>query len=453
MLRTLSVLSLSAALVPAQVSMTHLGTVDLSALTAIGTNPSAVAWNGTDLFVAGFNNQGVVGNVAIVRIANALTSPSAGAPFGVVAAPGSRGYSGLDVAGGQLLASYDNGAQAPEGITAWDLNGSPLWSKTGRGSSGVAFDPGFVGVDFGAAWATIGSGRRLLQDQSTGADVYTTVNGMIVNPSPSPGTTWRDIGFDDLTGDVWLRMGNKVIAGTRIGGNQLTNQRVVVDAPLATTLVVQNLAFVRQAVDSVVFWNDRSSNTTTQAFATAVRCNRTLDGLDLPITWGGFTAPNGIAAYDFSYDEPSRTLAICDFYNKAVYVFRVWVYLDYGGACAGQGGVSPVLELNGDGGPNTLATFTLRDTAPLSIGCFIIGDSQVFVPLPPYNCPLVVFPLLSIEGIFVTGPGLPGSGVGTLPIVVPPGVSGTVRTLQGVVFENGDLNQLVTSNGLAVIVP
>ena len=50
----------------AQVNLVHMGGVALTSTSDplnaeyIGNKPSAVAWNGTDLYVAGFNNSGNV---------------------------------------------------------------------------------------------------------------------------------------------------------------------------------------------------------------------------------------------------------------------------------------------------------------------------------------------------------------------------------------------------------
>lgn len=72
----------------AQVSLAHIGTIDVSITSNaansefIGSHPSAVAWDGTDLWLAGFNNSGSMGDVAIIKIANAFAAPSYGVPFG-----------------------------------------------------------------------------------------------------------------------------------------------------------------------------------------------------------------------------------------------------------------------------------------------------------------------------------------------------------------------------------
>lgn len=457
-LAVLSLLSF-AATTSAQVAMNLLATVDVSSTANgtnpeyIGNNPIAVAWNGTDLFLAGFNSSGAAGNAAICKISNALTTPTPNAAFGIVTGtPNVRGYIGLDVLGSTLVASYDPGAVSPVGITAWDLNGVSLWAKSGRGGSGVAFDPGFFGLDSGVGWTTFGAGRRFLQNAATGVDIYDATNGMIFNPTPSPGTNWRDMEFDAQTGDIWLRSNNHVVAATRVAGNTLVNQRIVVTpATAANTVVSQNLAFIRQPAGEIVFWNDRAVTQAGQSFAGVVLCNRASDGAPVSVAWGTTLPATGNAAYDFSYDEASKTLAICDFWNRAVYIYQVTVFAPYGAGCAGQGNFTPLLEGSGSAVGNGVLTYTLSQTAPLSVGLFAFGDTQASAPLPfPYFCNVLVAPLILVGGVFVTPPGPSGSGVGSISIPVPVGVSGYNLTAQGFVLENADLAQTVASNGVFI---
>ena len=440
-----------------QVSLTHLGTVDVASTSNagnpeyIGSNPSAVAWNGSDLWVGGFNSSGGTGDAAIVKVNNALTNPSYGARFGVQATTvNQRGYSGLDVSGGLLAAAYDNGSAVPDGLTGWDLAGNQLWGKAARGSSGVGIDPGFGGVDAGVGWTTFSSGRRSLQDSVTGADIYTPSNGMIINAGS--GTLWRDMDFDPLIGDVYMRKSNEVIKCQRIGGNSAFNCQVLSSSQFAPFVNIQNLAYVRQGVDEIIFWNDRDSTLGGQQFDLVVQA-MSPQGQGLTVDWGGFTAPGGAGAYDFSYDEVSRTLAICDFSNRSVYIFAVSVFQSYGTGCAGLGGVTPQLEGRGDTRPGGAIEFNASGLAPLSVGLFALGSQPTTVPLPfPGQCPLHVDPVLGVFGIFVTGPGAFGSGSGALTVPVPAVATGASLTAQCAVLENGAPDAVVTSNGVQVIV-
>ena len=121
----------------------------------IGNNPSAVAWNGRQLFIAGFNSSGGSADTAIIEITNALSTgvnvAAFGTPFGALATPNLRGYSGLDIEGTVLAAAYDDGGSDPNGIQAFDASaGTQNWARSARGGSGVAFDPGFGGADAGS---------------------------------------------------------------------------------------------------------------------------------------------------------------------------------------------------------------------------------------------------------------------------------------------------------------
>ena len=318
----------------AQVQLSLAGTVDLSSTSNsanaeyIGNNPSAIAWNGTDLYAAGFNQSGGTANTGITLVSGALSGGTPSAAFGVLSTANLRGYSGLDVSAAGVAAAWDNGSSQPEGIQLFDTAGNLVWQKSARGGSGVGFDPGFAGVDAGTGWTTFGSGRRALQDNTTGADIYTTSNGMIIN-APVVGTFWRDMDYD-AQGNIYLRRGNDVVAHDRTGGNSLTNTRYIVDNGTNGNFVaVQNVA----VAGDVVFWNDRSSTAGGQPFASAIKCND-LTGAPLTIDFGGFTAADGNGAYDFSYDEASATLAICDFNSRLVHIFDVAV-LPANALCSG----------------------------------------------------------------------------------------------------------------------
>lgn len=458
MLRNLTpILAFSCAL-GAQVTLTHLGTVDVAVTSGatnpeyIGSNPSAVAWNGTDVWVAGYNNAAGNNDTAIIEVADALTTPTFGVPFGVVAAtPNGRGYSGLDFQVNAIAAAHDFGSTTPDGIALYDANtGAQVWTRSARGGSGVGFDPGFFGTaGIGTGWTTFGSGRRALQDTVTGVDLYTTANGMIINAGS--GTFWRDMDYDVFNGDIYLRKSNKVIKCERTGPNSLINNQVLVDATTADFVNQQNLEFVRQDTDEVIFWNDRSSGGGGQFFDQVVKCSRS-DGTALDLDFGGFTAPTGAGAYDFSYDAASGTLAISDFSNRAVYVFAVSIFVPYGAGCQGQGNITPVLSATGDTRPNGAITYTASNTAPSSVGGFVFGFAQAATPLSlPPGCLQRVTPILFSAGLFFTGSGGPGSGSGSFTLNLNPGLTGISLTCQAVVLENGSLSSVITTNGVETV--
>jgi hypothetical protein len=321
----------------AQIKLTEIATVDLDSTANpanpeyIGSNPSAVAWDGADLFAAGFNGGGAT-STAIVKVQDALGTQTFGPAFGVqIGTPASRGYSGLDVGNPGLAASYDDGATDPKGITMWQApgltGGTELWARSARGGSGVGLDPGNDGdgspTGSGAGWTSFGSGRRSLQDFVTGADIYDSTNGMIINGAGT-GTFWRDMEFDDDTGDIWLREGNNVIQGERSGDNSLSATILVVDEPEADFVNGQNIAYLsRGASADFVIYNDRTSTGLGQDFFKVVKVIDTSGDYQACVDWGGFSPATGSGYYDFSWDEATQTLAILDFTNRKAHIFSV----------------------------------------------------------------------------------------------------------------------------------
>ena len=137
---------------------------------------------------------------------------------------------------------------------------------------------------------------------------------MPLNPTGTSNIYWRDMDFEPSRGDIWLRRANKLIAAERTSGNTLINARVVVDATQGDLINLQHVEYVRHPMGDLVFWNDRSAGTAGQQFSYSVRCTRPSDGADMVVDWGPFlaTVATGSGAYDFSYDEATRTLAISE---------------------------------------------------------------------------------------------------------------------------------------------
>lgn len=315
-----------AASASAQIQMTEVQRIDLFALnndqssTFIGTNVSAIAWNGTDLFAAGFNGAAASGT-GVARYS--------GGAFSVMqfisGTPGARGFSGLDIQGDRLAAAYDDGATDAQGLQVFDLNtDSVLWSKSIRGGSGVGFDPGFGGADAGVAWTTFGSGRRALQDAATGADIYTTANGMIITPD-FEGSFWRDMDFA-ANGNMVARRSNDVVFLNRTGGNSGSASLLVENNENGPFINGQNVAYVdNSAYGDFVIWNDRTSAGLGQSAMDVLKVTA-LDGTELTLSLdliGGGSLADGNGYYDFSWDAASGTLAVLDFNNRMVHIFAV----------------------------------------------------------------------------------------------------------------------------------
>ncbi|MEM1329753.1 MAG: PEP-CTERM sorting domain-containing protein [Planctomycetota bacterium] len=309
----------------AQITLTEIATLDLgpefnSVTAENGDNASAIAWDGSSIFAGGYAFG--TGQSAIVRYDNVLSGGAFGTRFGQLATPGNRGISGMDISNGTLAVAYDDGAGDPNGLRAFDTAGNQLWAKNIRGGSGTGFDPGFSGADSGVAWTTFGSGRRALQDSATGADIYTTGNGMII--TPGGGTFWRDMDFRDTDGDMVARRSNDVIYFDRSGGNSGSTTLLVDNGENGAFVNQQNVSFVfDSALGDFVIYNDRAGSGTGQAIGDvlkAVRTDGTAEALQLINSSLNLT---GSGSYDFSYDAQSGTLAILDFAGRRVSIFQV----------------------------------------------------------------------------------------------------------------------------------
>jgi len=324
----LTVAGIATAASAGQINMRQIGQVELTAAmfsadSATGQTGSAVAWDGSNLFVAGFQNGASnTGTTGIIRIDDVFGAQSIGAQFGVETTPGSQGYSGLDISGGVLAAAFDNGGASPNGIAAYDSAGNQLWGKNARGGSGVGFDPGFSGVDAGVAWTTFGSGRRALQDTATGADIYTTSDGMIITPD-FQGSFWRDMDFAS-NGDMVARRSNDVVLLNRTGGNSGNASLLVENNENGPVVNGQNVAYVESTeFGNFVIYNDRPTGSLGQSADDVLKVV-SLDGTQMTLNlFGGAPLDLGNGYYDFSYDPTTQTLAVLDFNNRLIKIYDV----------------------------------------------------------------------------------------------------------------------------------
>ncbi len=296
----------------------------------LGTNPSAITTDGQSLWIGGFNGGTSVASVAgITKISNPWSASPSATQLTSLSTPGSRGYSGLayDPVNGVVFAAYDDGAADPNGITGWSAStNANLWAKNARGGSGVAYDTGFGGVDKGAAWTTFGSGRRALQNSTTGVDIYTTSDGMIINAGS--GSFWRDMYFAP-DGDVWARRSNGVIKTDRTGGNSGVVSTIVAPVASADFVNGHNIAYLAGVTGGdLVIYNDRPSTALGQLFATAIKVLNA-DGSVATTQFfdgngGALPAGFGLGSgyFDFAWDQASGSLLVLDLANRSVYRFR-----------------------------------------------------------------------------------------------------------------------------------
>ena len=332
------VAGLAAASQAAVINLSLIKTIDTSSTSNaansnfVGSNVSGIAWNGTDLWVGGYNASGATANTAMAKYDG--TTNTWGASFGAISTANSRGITGLALKGNNLAAAWDNGANNVNSVRSFNATtGAQSWATGGgtpdasrRGMGGVAFDPGFngAGTNIGVSYLAPGSGRRHLMDANTGNYINGQNAGAIINFAPA-GTTWRGHAFDPATGDLYTRESNRVGKAVRNGDNSFVGAASTVIVANTTQSAVdnQNIAFVNSgAYGSFLIFNDRSSAATGQAASGVIKASD-LSGVLHTLNFGAFSFLNGNGAYSFAFDAGSQTLAISDFANRSVYIFAV----------------------------------------------------------------------------------------------------------------------------------
>ena len=121
-----------------------------------------------------------------------------------------------------------------------------------------------------------------------------------------------------------MRTGDNSFAGS--------SSSILVPLTVATGVDNQNLAFCNStAFGKFLIFNDKQTSGNGQVFLnttttpSVVKAATATDGTTLTLDLGSFNAPNSAASYDFSFDVPTQTLAITDFGNRRLFVFRVGV--------------------------------------------------------------------------------------------------------------------------------
>lgn len=335
------VAGLAASTHAAVVSMTLISTIDTSSTSIntnanfVGSNVSSVAWNGTDLFVAGYNASGTVANTGMAKLSNALGASSWSSTFGALSTSSSRGFTGIAVKGNTIAAGWDGGVASVNSVRAFDaVSLTQTWATGGgtpdssrRATGGANFDPGFngAGTNIGVSYITAGSGRRHLMNTATGNYINGQNAGGIMTFQPGATTNWRGHAFDTATGDLYTRESNRVGKAVRSGDNTFVGSasNSIYQSITATAVDNQNIAFASTSMfGNLLFFNDRSTAAIGQSFSSVIKVMGT-DGTLHTLDLGTFSAANGNGAYSFSFDAASQTLAVSDFANRAVYIFAV----------------------------------------------------------------------------------------------------------------------------------
>jgi hypothetical protein len=339
-----------ASMAQAQINFVEIGRVDLRARfdstnpLGLGTNINGVAWNGTDLYAAGFKNGSAGTNTGITRVSNALTSPTF-SNFGSIATPASRGYSGLDINRTTLISSWDSNVNNNDSFRAFNLdatntqrwnNGTALGISF-QGKAGPAFNPGIGGaggLGSGPSWVIQGSGfERVLNETTGGANAFPSgFNNANINIVGGATTAFRDMDYDPATGDIYMRVFNDVSKGVRTLANQYNGGTglTIIANNTDNNQTGTNIQFLNTPdYGNLLLWNDRGSTANGQSFFAVNKVTNTSGGVQ-SVNW---LAPNGSspfvpfgtgnAAYDYSYDRATNTLAVSDFSANFVYIFAV----------------------------------------------------------------------------------------------------------------------------------
>lgn len=367
----------------------------------IGSNPIAVGWNGSKLYVAGNNGGASTVNTSIIEITNAATvmsnlaanggfvTPTYSSPFGTFSTTTQNGYRGLSMKGNLLAAAWDPGSNNVNGIQMFDAStNTRTWNLTAtgtnasnvgttRGMAGPDFDPGYLGNSgsgSGLGWFTQGVGRRLLNDSTSGTTMYSaTANvptgaaqGGIINTNPTS-TTWRDMAFDPATGDFYTRNQVGVARANRTGANSFVgptsnvagqSDYIYINSGSATSNNVGiNIGFMNAVVSSnfnafsntysgdLLVFNDRASTAAGQSWTNVIKFTTTSGSAITPNYTFLSNPATSTAAYDFEWDSTTQTLAVLDYSNRNVSIFSTavpepstWAMLVGGAlACGGAG--------------------------------------------------------------------------------------------------------------------
>ncbi|MFN7020759.1 MAG: hypothetical protein ACK4WH_05455 [Phycisphaerales bacterium] len=294
----------------------------------IGRNLSAVAWDGSDLYVGGqsFDSSGS----ALAKVTPQIGTTSGlfqlSGNFGFIASSATRGIQDISVSGNTVAAAFDGGGNTTTAFRTFTTGGAAIGNGTfGARGNGVHFDPN----DGLLTGLSLGSGRVLKfnSDMTTyndGVKNWDTTTGPIVFLNSS---VHRDLTMDSA-GNLFYRVQNAVHRATR-NGDGLGYSSVTVLKPSGVDNVNgQNLDYVSvSGFGDFVIYSDRLVGNNGQAFGSVVKALDPATGNPVSLTFDfidafGDALP-GNGYYDFSFHAASQTLAVSDFANNTVYIFRV----------------------------------------------------------------------------------------------------------------------------------
>ncbi len=308
-----------------------LDTQDPASASFIGSNPSAVGWDGTNMYVAGWNNgRGNGVDHGLVGIANAASSDVLGAAFGQIATPNFRGYNSVDVQNGRVLTGYDGGSPNPQGLAIYNGATGALEDSRNERVAFANFDPSNGGD---AAWSVFGSGRLRVVDQTNlaGPTTWDGTNGPVI----FAGSTIQRGQDTDDSGNITLNDANGNLTYFPRTGANSTGSSVTLVSSLATGNGNNN-AILNTGFGDFVMYNDRGGNTYGSSIAAVDTAGNaislTINGVDL-------STATSTGWWDFDYDSATGTLAAVEFSTRQAFVFQV-VPAPASAALLGLGGLA-----------------------------------------------------------------------------------------------------------------
>jgi hypothetical protein len=375
--RWAGILALCVAAVPADADYFLVRKLNIdSYFGPLGSNPFTMTFDGTYAYVGGYSGTADPRDVGILKININDPTDVMALPAGNQTINQFRYYGGFVVRDEVLYALLDrpDGSTASTNVRAIDVNTGGLVptfdGDFGDGDGivaepaalvapalgGLAYDPGFGGLDSGLSLLAFGSGRRSLIDISDGITLYDSGDGMIVTDitgtcTVSDASAWRDHVYDDA-GNVYMRRSNQVQTALRTGPNAIGSYGHLTDElngdgtpkagcgdgrPVATRIapfvVGQHIDLIKAssagANEDLIIFNDRFNNSE-KAFTDVVKLIDTngnlpdppvefLMGDGTPLNSNG--ARDGIGLYDFHYDADQDLLLILDFSDRNLLVF------------------------------------------------------------------------------------------------------------------------------------
>lgn len=311
----------------------------------IGKNVSAVAWDGTDLYVGGQSFDASGSAIAKVRPQVGSTSGSyllSGA-FGTQATTGTRGVQDISVraSDGLVGVATDFGSNNVNGIRIFNSAGAAQGNSSfaNRGN-GVHFDP----VDGRLTALGLGSGRvfKFNDNGSTyndGVKNWDSAAGPIIFLNSS---THRDLTMD-ASGNLVYRPNNAIHRANRNPDGLSYAAASVVRPNAIDNVNGQNIEHINgggSLFSDFNLFSDRVAVTSGQALANVVK-GITSGGAAVTLEFDFLDAfgdaPTGNGFYDFSYHAASQTVAVSDFAANQVYIFRVVPAPGAAGLLAGAG--------------------------------------------------------------------------------------------------------------------